>query len=185
MTGFKTSNRELAQALGVSEGAIRKAEKSGRIQREPDGSWNPERVRSQWGRNTDPAKQRGSRREGMKPVPETAINSVRETVHETGQPPGASGTYMQARTADMVMRAQHRKIELERLKESLVSKEAYNAKVFKLARQLRDMIQNWPSRVAPEMAAELGVDTHLMHVALDRYVRELLMDIVNTPLELE
>jgi hypothetical protein len=32
-----TSNRELARHLGVSETAVRRAEKAGRIRREPDG----------------------------------------------------------------------------------------------------------------------------------------------------
>ncbi|MBF0153241.1 MAG: elements of external origin [Magnetococcales bacterium] len=179
------STRELARRLGVSDTAVHKAEKAGRIQREPDGSWNLEKVRAQWNSNTDTAKQR-SGRDGMKPVLTAAVGTVKETLREGDQSLGTSGTtYMQARTADMVMRAQRHKIELEQLKESLVSKEEYDAKVFKLARQLRDMIQNWPSRVAPEMAAELGVDSHLMHVTLDRYVRELLMDIVNTPLDLD
>jgi hypothetical protein len=35
-----TSNRELARQIGVSETAVRRAEKSGRIRREADGSWD-------------------------------------------------------------------------------------------------------------------------------------------------
>ena len=34
-----TSNRELARQIGVSETAVRRAEKSGRIRREADGSF--------------------------------------------------------------------------------------------------------------------------------------------------
>ena len=40
------SNRELARQLGVSETAIRKAEKAGRIWRGGDGGWDVERVKA-------------------------------------------------------------------------------------------------------------------------------------------
>lgn len=179
------SNRELAKVLGVSEGAIRKAEKAGRIQREPDGSWNPSRVRSQWGINTDPAKQRSSSRIGMEPVPEAAINPVRETLQETSQQPGSGGTYMQARTADMVVRAQMRKLDLEERKKSLGSKEEYNGKIFKWKRQERDMMLNWPSRIVPEMAAELAVDPHLLQKIMEREIRTLLSEIAEIPFSLD
>jgi hypothetical protein len=41
-----SSNRELARQLGVSETAVRRAEKAGRIYREPDGAWDLARVRT-------------------------------------------------------------------------------------------------------------------------------------------
>jgi DeoR/GlpR family transcriptional regulator of sugar metabolism len=41
-----TSNRELARRLGVSETAVRRAEKAGRIHREADGAWDLARVRA-------------------------------------------------------------------------------------------------------------------------------------------
>jgi hypothetical protein len=54
-----TSNRELARQLGVSETAVRRAEKAGRIGRETDGAWDLAKVRAAWAGNTDPAQQRG------------------------------------------------------------------------------------------------------------------------------
>ena len=48
-----TSNRDLARQLGVSETAVRRAEKVGRIRREPDGAWDPARVKAAWTSNTD------------------------------------------------------------------------------------------------------------------------------------
>jgi Phage major capsid protein E len=91
-----TSNRELARQLGVSETAVRRAEKAGRIHREADGGWDLGKVRAAWAGNTDPAQQRGgpSAREGshralrraVKPVPEAALGAVRETLREHGEP---------------------------------------------------------------------------------------------------
>ena len=45
-----TSNRELARQLGVSETAVRRAEKAGRISREPDGAWDPRESQGGLGR---------------------------------------------------------------------------------------------------------------------------------------
>jgi DeoR/GlpR family transcriptional regulator of sugar metabolism len=56
-----TSNRELARQLGVSETAVRRAEKAGRIKREADGAWDPARVTAAWADNTDQAQQRPAR----------------------------------------------------------------------------------------------------------------------------
>ena len=86
------SNRELARQLGVSEMAVRQAEKAGRIGREPDGAWDLAKVRAAWAGNTDPAQQRGgpsagdgsrrAARRTVKPVPEAALGAVRDTLRE-------------------------------------------------------------------------------------------------------
>ena len=61
-----TSNRELARQLRVSETAVRRAEKAGRIKREADGSWDLAKVRAAWSDNTDPAQQRPARSTGRR-----------------------------------------------------------------------------------------------------------------------
>jgi hypothetical protein len=97
MDGRTTSNRELACLIGVSEAAVRRAEKAGRIGREADGAWDLAQVKAAWARNTDRAQQR--RNHGaMKPVPEAALGAVRDTLRESGEPVSAGGmTFMQAR----------------------------------------------------------------------------------------
>lgn len=50
------SRRECAKIIGVSEAAIRKALKVGRISAEPDGNVDPEAVRKAWEKTTDPAR---------------------------------------------------------------------------------------------------------------------------------
>jgi hypothetical protein len=78
------SNRDLARQLGVSETAVRRAAKAGRIQRERDGSWDLAKVQAAWSDNTDQAQQRlprqrsdRPRRAALKPVPEAALGAVR------------------------------------------------------------------------------------------------------------
>jgi hypothetical protein len=168
------SNRELARQLGVSETAIRKAEKSGRIRKEPDGGWDLARVRAAWGSNTDPAQQRGR----MKPVPKAAVGAVRETLKEQGEPVAAGAmTYMQARTANEVLKAQERRLRLQQIKGELVDRAKAVAQVFRLARDERDAWINWPARAASVIAAELEVDSHRLHTVLERQVRAHLAEL--------
>jgi hypothetical protein len=172
-----SSNRELARQLGVSETAVRRAEKAGRISREPDGAWDLARVKALWARNTDRAQQR--RHHGaMKPVPEAALGAVRETLREHGEPIAAGAmTFMQARTANEVLKAQERRVRLQRMRGELVDRAKGVAQVFRLARDERDAWVNWPARVAAMMAAELEVDQHRLHTVLDRHVRDHLAEL--------
>src|SRR5919106_3428831 len=94
----RTSNREIARQLGVSETAVRRAEKAGRIKREPDGGWDVARVKAAWASNTDQAQQRPARsgrpavkHRALKPVPEAALGAVRDTLREHGEPIAAAG----------------------------------------------------------------------------------------------
>jgi len=172
-----TSNRALARHIGVSETAVRRAEKAGRIRREADGSWDLGRVQAAWSSNTDRAQQR--RQHGaMKPVPEAAVGAVRETLREHGEPVSAGGmTFMQARTANEVLKAQERRLRLQQMKGELVDRAKAVAQVFKLARDERDAWVNWPARVAAMIAAELEVDAHKLHTVLERQVREHLNEL--------
>jgi hypothetical protein len=151
-----TSNRELARRIGVTETAVRRAEKAGRIKREPDGSWDPAKVKAAWSDNTDQAQQRpaGSgrpavKRRALKPVPEAAVGAVRDTLREHGEPIVAGAmTFMQARTANEVLKAQERRLRLQQMKGELVDRAKAVAQVFRLARDERDAWVNWPARVA-------------------------------------
>ena len=182
------SNRELARQLGVSETAVRRAEKAGRIRREADGAWDLARVKAAWAGNTDPAQQRGepsagngsrrSTRRAMKPVPEAAVGAVRDTLREHGEPVVADAmTFMQARTANEVLKAQERRLRLQQMKGELVDRAKAVAQVFRLARDERDAWVNWPARVAAMMAADLEVDAHKLHTVLERHVRDHLAEL--------
>jgi hypothetical protein len=180
-----TSNRELARQLRVSETAVRRAEKAGRITRESDGVWDFAKVKAAWAINTDQAHQRPARsgrptghRRALKPVPEAAVGAVRDTLREHGEPVSAGGmTFMQARTANEVLKAQERRLRLQQMKGELVDRAKAVAQVFRLARDERDAWANWPARVAAMIAAELEVDPHQLHTVLERHVRDHLAEL--------
>jgi len=168
------SIRAYARHRGVSDAAVRKAIKAGRITPEPDGTIDAARADAEWQRRTDPAQQRPPARE--KAVPLEAINAVRETTGETPLPAGGT-TFLQARTANEVLKAQTNKVRLARLKAELVDRARAIAHVFTLARAERDAWLNWPARISAPMAAKLGVESHTLHVALETAVREHLLEL--------
>ncbi len=128
----------------------------------------------------------GNKPSTMKPVPTVAVNSVRETLRENGQAAGSGNmTFMQAKTADMVMRAQLRKIELEERKKSVINRARTLDLVEELSRRDRDSLQNWPARISARMAAELGIDAHRMHNTLEKYVREHLEECSNREIRID
>jgi hypothetical protein len=180
-----TSNRELARQLGLSETAVRRAEKAGRIKREADGAWDLAKVKAAWAINTDHAQQRPARSGGptgkhraLKPVPEAAVGAVRDTLREHGEPVAVGVmTFMQARTANEVLKAQERRLRLQQMKGELVDRAKAVAQVFKLARDERDAWVNWPARVAAIMAAEIEVDAHKLHTVLERHVGDHLAEL--------
>ena len=180
-----TSNRKLAQALGVSETAVRKALAAGRISRDPDGGFDVARVKRQWAGNTDAAQQRPAAKAtpNLRPVPAAALASVRETLRESGDPHGAEPiavggpSFLQARTANEVLKAQERRLRLQRLKGELIDRARATAQVFTLARQERDAWVQWPARVAADLAAALGLETHAVQVELEAAVRAHLAEL--------
>ncbi len=188
------SIRAYARHRGVSHTAVRKAIDAGRITTEPDGTIDPAKADRQWDSQTDPAKQRGSKALGArtrvktKPVPKAAIRSMDETLREAGAGDVGGGggevSYLRARLANEVIKAQTAKVKLAKMKGELVDREKATTMVFDLARRERDAWQNWPPRVAADMAAELGVDAHAMEQVLDKHLRMHLAELAEIEIEL-
>ena len=91
--------------------------------------------------------------------------------------PAGSTSLLQARTVNEVLKAKLNNLELAHRKKELVDRAQAVAHVFKLARVERDAWLNWPARISSQMAAGLGVDAHVLHVALDAAVRQQLQDL--------
>ena len=153
------SERAYAAHAGISRGAVQKARALGRLVLHADGSIDAAASDARRAQATDPAMQRRRHRSPLRPVPEAAVGAVSETLREQGLPAPsvASGmTYLQARTANEVLKAQERKMRVQKLRGELVDRARATALVFRLARQERDAWAGWPARVAAMMAADLG-----------------------------
>jgi len=208
------SRRAYARHRGVSETAVRKAIAAGRIVPEPDGSIDPEKADAAWSGSTDPSQQRRSERTtascrrqtaapspsssgpaetavepaergAARPVPTAAVEAVRETLKEIGEAPTAGGmTFVQARTANEVMKAQERRVRLQKMKGELVDRARAVATVFGLARRERDAWVQWPARVAALIAADLGADPHAVETTLEKHVRRHLAELSEVRIDL-
>ena len=187
------SIRAYARHRGVTDTAVHKAIRSGRVTPEADGTIDANQADAQWERNTS-APKTGTQRPVVKvKVPEldgpersstggTGASGATGGMGATGSANvgGSGGTsLLQARTVNEVVKAQTNKVRLARLKGELVDRPQAIAHVFKLARSERDAWLNWPARVSAQMAAKLEVDTHTMHVSLESAVREHLQELGN------
>ena len=160
------SERQYAVHVGLSRGAIQKAKETGRLVQHADGSIDAVASDAQRAAMTDPAKQRGIPATTpppaikLKPVPDTALSAVGDTLRENGLVPPITGggtTFLQAKTANEVLKAQERKLKLAKLKGELIDRDRAVGLVFRLAREERDAWVTWPARAAALMASELGV----------------------------
>ena len=182
------SIRAYARHRGVTDTAVHKAIRSGRINALADGTIDPDQADAQWARNTS-APKTGTQRPTVKvKVPEVDGDGGGDrggagAATNTGSGGGAGGaggtSLLQARTVNEVVKAQTNKVRLARLKGELIDRPQAIAHVFKLARSERDAWLNWPARVSAQMAAKLELDAHTMHVALENAVREHLQELGN------
>ena len=158
------SLREYARRRGVTEGAVRKAVKTGRITPEPDGSIDVEKADKEWVENT------------LDPKIKTDTPHMEESIPADSSS-GGKPSYTKIKTAHELYKAQMTQLALQEKKGQLIHKDMVKTQVYKLGRQVRDSWLNWPARISALMAAELGVDEHTLHTTLERYVREHLHDI--------
>ncbi|WIY52450.1 elements of external origin [Devosia sp. YIM 151766] len=189
---------------------MRKAIASGRISVEADGTIDPVRADAQWAAQTDPARQRGVHSQELgnetaaatasakaqavtRPVPNAAIDAVNETMRdhaadggEVPPEPGDGGqvSFVRARMANEVLKAQTARVRLQKMKGELVDRSKATAAVFDLARRERDAWLNWPPRIAANMAAELGIEAHAMEQVLDKYLRQHLSELAEVKIDL-
>ena len=192
------SERQYAARVGLSRGAIQKAKEAGRLVLHTDGSIDAEASDQRRVAMTDPAKSRAAPTvrpvanpaSKLKPVPEAAVAAVGETLREEGLAAPAVGggtTYLQAKTANEVLKAQERRIRLQKLKGELVDRARAETLMFRLAREERDAWVTWPARVAALMASELvatlgdgiTVEAALMQKVLEAHVRAQLDSLAN------
>ena len=178
------SIRAYARHRGVTDTAVHKAIRSGRIEALPDGTIDSDQADAQWARNTS-APKTGTQRPTVKvKVPEVDGDSAGDrggagASSNTSSGGGGGTSLLQARTVNEVVKAQTNKVRLARLKGELIDRQQAIAHVFKLARSERDAWLNWPARVSAQMAAKLEIDAHTMHVALENAVREHLQELGN------
>jgi hypothetical protein len=163
------SIRAYARHRGVSDTAVHKAIKAGRIQLESDGTINQKKADQMWQDNTV----------GTTPAREAASSFASSNSLPTAT------SLVQARTANEVLKAQTNKVKLSVLRGDLVERTKAIAHVYRLGRAERDAWLNWPARVSAQLAAKFAIDAHELHLALEEAVRNHLAELGDTKIRIE
>lgn len=153
VTGLADSRRKLAGKIGVSRQALIKAERAGRINREPDGSWNVGKVKRDMEETADPARS---------PL--------------AGAAQAAGTPYARLKVAQLALKVEAQRLALDESKGKVLNVSAANAAIDEIASTMRDALLNWPARVSGVIAAELGAEPHLLQTILQQHINELLTE---------
>ncbi|MCQ4159197.1 hypothetical protein NON00_04580 [Roseomonas sp. GC11] len=153
MPELTLSTREAARRIGVSETALRKAESSGRIEREPDGQWDIAKTRRRLVETADPHRS-----------PLAAGGAAEAT------------PYARLKVAQLALKVEAQRLALDESKRRLIDVAEANATIDEMAGAMRDTLLNWPARVSGLIAAELGVEPHLLQTILQSHITDLLTE---------
>ena len=154
------SIRKYAKLRGISRTAVHKAINSGRITTNSDGTIDAELADQQWDDNTDLG------RGGNHNLPLAAQDGGESTM-----------AFKKARATHETAKALMARLSLDEKRGDLIDKHLVGQHIGLIGRRVRDSWMNWPGRVAPLMAVELGVDERILHITLEKYVREHLDEI--------
>jgi hypothetical protein len=156
MPELTPSTREAARRIGLTETALRKAESTGRIAREPDGQWDIDKTRRRLVETADPVRS---------PLAGGGGGSA-----------GGDTPYARLKVAQLALKVEAQRLALDESKGKLLDVGAANAAIDEIAGAMRDALLNWPARVSGVIAAELGVDPHLLQTILQGHVTDLLTE---------
>lgn len=170
------SVRAFARRVGVTENAVRKGAKSGRLERSlARGTRNRpvivdvDLAEREWRENQDPAKLRSTRsRRGS----EDAGAIGRAVPAPAKDKPSDAPTTAEERRRLMRVQAEKAELEVRKLGGQLVEVSAVRRAEFEAARTIRDNVLNIPDRVAAEFAAE--TDAGRIHARLTQELRQAL-----------
>jgi len=187
--------REAARRLGVSDTAVHKAIKAGRVHiagrketsNRPLVAWP--QVQTDWLGNSDSSKRshvgsRGSPVRAKDPVPKLQLQTSGQPedpmATQVGgdtlpgrQPPTASApSYAQSRAVREAYQARLAKLDYEQRSGKLIEVDKVKASAFRTARTVRDGLLNLPDRVAHELAHE--TDPARVHLRLSKEIRTVL-----------
>ena len=191
------SIREFARRDGVSDTLVRKALKLNRLAAFEDGSLNPLLVGSNWregnaksanraNQNANPVVRtsaKGSHAANPLPVDGETLEEEAARLLESGGE--ASHDYAEALRRKENYLALLRQLEYENKSGSLVELEVAEKILFEQARASRDAWLNWPTRVGPLLAADLGLEADRVVGALTEYVHKHISQLGEPEIEVE
>lgn len=201
------SFREFARRMGVSDMAVRKAVKAGRLKESVGhfengrvGIISAERAEQEWKATT--SRTRGGETAAARPHagktsaahPEQVRTAPPEGSHSGSQAdedeseavddyPGgefiSASTLVEAQRLATNERARKLKLDNDTRQGRLIAVERVAKDAFEAERIRREAVLNLPARIASELAAEWGLDSNKVYVRLDRALRMALNELAD------
>lgn len=156
------SARKLGPILGVTHTRINQWVAEGKLTRNEHGLFHIEEARREIASH--------QRAPGV-PRAAAPVTGAPASPEAPTPPPSAGPTIARLQQAELALKIEERKVKLDATKGRLIDREKAKTLVRRLAQEERDAILAWPARVAPIMAAELGVEAHALHQLLDDHLR--------------
>ena len=190
--------QEYAEYRGVSKQIVNRHIAKGRLPKKDgeglidvaaaDAAWstnvrsNPSNVKAAAKRQPDGpleaqphggAIQRGKAPQDVTPSP----NALRLAVGEKAEDFEVAPTPVDVQVAEGLVKIRQRLTDAREREGELIERAPVEAKVFELARKMRNACEAWPHRYDAIIAAELGVPAHKVRVCLERHIKSLLADL--------
>ena len=146
---MELSIRAYAKHRGVTEGAVRKAIKSGRISKKDNGKIDPNLADKEWSKNTDPAQIQKT--EVKEPTQDSSNISTPSNTLSVGP------SYQQSRAIKEAYNAKLTRLQFEKESKKLISVDEVKISAFNAARMTRDRMLNIPDRVIPALVGKTDI----------------------------
>ncbi len=147
---MELSLRAYAKHRGVTEAAVRKAIKQGRITKNPSGKINPKIADNEWNKNTDPAQIKAA-------IAEEKPDYSQNSAQYPNQNSIAGPSYQQSRAIKEAYSAKLIRLQFEKESKKLISVDDVKVVAFNTARMTRDRILNIPDRVIPQLVGKTNI----------------------------
>ena len=161
---MELSIRGYARHRGITDGAVRKAIKAGRITKNKSDKIDPELADKQWSKNTDPAHVKEIKKE----------EEVRQE-SSSYNPSPLGPSYQQSRAIKEAYNAKLTRLQFERESKKSISVDEVKISAFNAARMTRDRILNIPDRVIPQLVGKTDIFEmkEILKVELTKALEEL------------
>lgn len=178
------SRRGYAKHRGVSEGAVRKAIKEGRITVEVNNKIDPVKADKQWEKNSDAVQvetQNKNKKKQNNAHPDLFSQELEQTeTTKEAEDENTAGT--QSLNASRAEKEQYlaaiKKLEYEKLTGELIPRHRVEKKAFEIAQMVNRSVMNLPARISAELAAMS--QTAQVSLFLEKQLRAALEELANT-----
>lgn len=189
MSAPHVTQREFAKLAGCDEKQVRRAVASGKLKPDADGRLDPALVSSGWRRPIRSSKTVADSADTLKVSAKTVrTESVRAPVVDENDSPteaaaklvmamGATNDLAEAIRIKENFNALLKQLEYEQKSGSLVDLSVARTVLFDCARAARDSWMNWPMRVGPKIAADLGLEADRVTEVLIEHVHRQIADL--------